>query len=133
MTSKGDIKALVSLKFLRHDQHSATNNNQQLSPWPPTMYFLCTSIRCIQYKDKTQRSQCKMSSSKKTDLKWDFATGVYQSLYTGDSLFLVNIQSCWNFQPSFVICTLLCCPSPLLSGSTLYLTRFRTSELLDQS
>jgi hypothetical protein len=31
---------------------------------------------------------------------------------------LVYIQSCGYFQPSFGICTLLCCPSPLLSGST---------------
>ncbi len=36
-----------------------------------------------------------------------------------DWRFLAYIQSCWYFQPSFVICTLPCCPSPLLSGSTL--------------
>ncbi len=33
--------------------------------------------------------------------------------------FLVYIQSCWYFQSSFGICTLMCCPSLFLSGSTL--------------
>jgi hypothetical protein len=38
----------------------------------------------------------------------DFAAGVYQSLYTEDTVMLV-------FRPSFVNC----CPSNLLSGSIL--------------
>ncbi len=36
-----------------------------------------------------------------------------------NSQFLADIQSCWYFQPNFVICNLPCCPSPLLFGSTL--------------
>ncbi len=37
------------------------------------------------------------------------------------SQFLAYIQSCWYFQLSFVICTLPCCPSPLLSFSLIQL------------
>ncbi len=33
--------------------------------------------------------------------------------------FMRTFKSYWHFQPRFVICTLPCCPSPLLSGSTL--------------
>ncbi len=54
-----------------------------------------------------------MSSSKKIDLKRDFAAGVYQILYSGDTY----SQSCWYFRPSFVNF----CPSNLLSGSPLQL------------
>jgi hypothetical protein len=35
------------------------------------------------------------------------------------AIFLRHIQSCWYYQPSFVISTLPCCLSPLLFGSTL--------------
>ncbi len=49
-----------------------------------------------------------MSSSKK--MSRDFAAGVYQSLWTGDKVSHVGI-----FDPAFVNC----CPSNLLSGSSL--------------
>ncbi len=61
-----------------------------------------------------------MSSSKKFTCKGTLgcgSAGVYRVLKTGDSQFLS--LSCLYFQPSFVICTLPCYPSPLLYGSTL--------------
>ncbi len=51
------------------------------------------------------------------------------SEYT-DWRFLAYIQSRWYFQSSFVICTLSCCPSPLLSGSTLPLPPSSLCELV---
>jgi hypothetical protein len=51
-----------------------------------------------------------MSSSKNIDLTRDFGAGVYQSLYTGDTVSHVGI-----FRPSFMNC----CLSTLLSDSTL--------------
>ncbi len=59
-----------------------------------------------------------MSSSKTVFLYRDFEAGIYQSFQNGDSQFLVYMQSCWYCQPSTGICTLMYCPSPLLSGST---------------
>jgi hypothetical protein len=67
------------------------------------------------------RRQWKMSSPEKLTCKGTLRQ-VYIRVYPleiADFLFLVYIQSCWYFQPSFGICTLLCCPSALLSGSTL--------------
>ncbi len=44
----------------------------------------------------------------------------FKNTASGDSQFLVYIKSCWYFQPSFLICTLRCCPSLLLSSSSLH-------------
>ncbi len=53
-----------------------------------------------------------MSSSKKAYLYRDFAAGIFYSLYCR-----LEIQSAMLvFRPSFVNC----CPSPFLSGSTLF-------------
>ncbi len=71
------------------------------SPSSPPPPFFQSALTLAPVERQTHRSQCTMSSSK-----------IY-------SQFHASIQSCWYFQPSVVTCTLLCCPSPLLSSSTL--------------
>ncbi len=54
-------------------------------------------------------------SSSKIHLQGYFMAGVYQSLSGIYQISCVPQSVCWNFLPSFVYC----CPSHLLSGSTL--------------
>ncbi len=80
-------------------------------PTPPTNFpplvTTCEPRNNLLYRHQIKCRKCR--HLRKIDLQRDFAAGVYQSLWAGYTV------SRWYFRPSFVNC----CPSNLLSGSTL--------------
>ncbi len=66
-----------------------------------------------------------MSSSKKIGLLRDFAAGVYQSLWTGDTFSHIGIFDPVNFCLSLFLCSSTLPPSPLPCVKCILYTRIQ--------